>query len=73
MHLMAKGAFNILSPHTLTGQIALWLMCAHAVWATYVANKGNEITRKKFHTYSLIVWMIWLVPYVGGMYIGMNN
>jgi len=26
MHKMADGKFDILEPHTLTGQIALWLM-----------------------------------------------
>ncbi len=33
MHQMANGPFNIMEPHTLTGQIALWLMLLHATWA----------------------------------------
>ena len=40
MHLLAKGRFDITEPHTLTGQIALWLMLIHAIWATLVV-KGN--------------------------------
>lgn len=39
MHLIAKGPFNLSEPHTLTGQIALWLMLLHAIWATYVVRK----------------------------------
>jgi uncharacterized repeat protein (TIGR03987 family) len=71
MHRIAAGPFNILEPHTFTGQIALWLMLTHAIWATYVVKKKRESARKKFHTYSIIVWLIWLIPYFGGMYIGM--
>jgi hypothetical protein len=26
-----------------------------------------------FHRYSLVVWLIWLVPYFGGMYLGMSR
>ena len=73
MHQMAKGPFDLTEPHTLTGQIALWLMLAHAIWATFVILIANDFSRKKFHRYSLIVWLIWLIPYFGGMYIGMSN
>jgi uncharacterized repeat protein (TIGR03987 family) len=71
MHRMANGPFNILEPHTFTGQIALWLMLIHAGWATYVIRNKQESLRKKFHRYSIIVWLIWLIPYFGGMYMGM--
>lgn len=73
MHLISEGDFYLLDPHTFTGQIALWLMLAHAIWATWVIEKNKEDLRKKFHSYSLIVWLIWLIPYIGGMYMGMNN
>jgi len=59
--------------HTLTGQIALWLMLAHAVWATSVVRKNKTTLRKNFHRYSLIVWAIWLIPYIGGMILGMTK
>ena len=72
MHKMAAGRFNILEPHTFTGQIALWLMLIHAIWATIVIYRGSEKAHRNFHRYSLIVWSIWLVPYFGGMYIGMR-
>ncbi len=71
MSRLATGPFNLFALHTLTGQIALWLMLAHAIWATYVVRKGSEKTRTGFHRYSIIVWLIWLVPYFGGMIMGM--
>jgi uncharacterized repeat protein (TIGR03987 family) len=73
MHLIAKGPFDILEPHTLTGQIALWLMLLHAVWATRVIIKQNEALKVKFHKFSIVVWFIWLIPYFGGMLLGMNK
>ena len=73
MHALAEGKFDILEPHTLTGQIALWLMLIHAIWATRVAKNGTEKTRSTFHRYSLFVWFVWLIPYFGGMYLGMSG
>jgi uncharacterized repeat protein (TIGR03987 family) len=73
MHRIAEGPFDLLDLHTLTGQIALWLMLVHAIWATWVARRGTEEARIGFHRYSLVVWLIWLVPYFGGMYLGMTQ
>lgn len=73
MHLLAKGQFNLLELHTLTGQAALWLMCFHAIWATWVVRKGSQYARSGFHRFSLLVWLIWLIPYFGGMYLGMSH
>ena len=73
MGKLSDTPFNILDLHTLTGQIAIWLMLVHAIWATIVVNKGIELHRKKFHTYSLVVWLIWLIPYFGGMIMGMSK
>ncbi len=73
MHCMAEGPFDPRELHTVTGQIALWLMLAHALWATYVIRRGSEEKRTKFHRYSLFVWLVWLVPYFGGIYLGMSG
>ena len=61
------------SLHTITGQIALWLMFAHAVWATGVVRRGSEHAKRRFHRFSLVVWTVWLVPYIGGMILGMRG
>ena len=73
MHLISTREFNILDPHTLTGQLALWVMLVHVVWATYVIKRGSEKTRRKFHVYSIHVWMLWMVPYFMGMYLAMKR
>jgi uncharacterized repeat protein (TIGR03987 family) len=73
MHQIAKGPFDLREPHTLTGQIAIWLMLAHALWASRVVQKGGAKEREGFHRYSLLVWLIWLIPYLGGMYLGMKK
>jgi uncharacterized repeat protein (TIGR03987 family) len=73
MHRLAEGKFDILEPHTLTGQLALWLMLIHAIWATIAIRSGTEQTRRDFHRYSLLVWALWLIPYFGGMYLGMSG
>lgn len=73
MHELAAGRFDLRDPHTLTGQVALWLMLAHAIWATRVARHGTAAARRGFHRYSMVVWLVWLVPYFGGMYLGMHR
>ena len=73
MHRLAKTPFDLTAPHTLTGQIALWLMLAHAVWSTRVSRSGNDQARAGFHRYSLFVWLVWLVPYFGGIMLGMSR
>ena len=70
MGKLSNNPFDLNDLHTLFGQLALWLMLAHAVWATVVVRKGGEKRRIEFHTYSLMVWIFWLIPYIGGMWMG---
>ena len=72
MELLEPG-FDWASAHTITGQIALWLMLAHALWASRTVRRGTERARIRFHHFSLFVWFVWLVPYFGGMYLGMRR
>src|SRR5574338_66274 len=69
MHLIAKGPFDILEPHTLSGQIAFWLMLIRATWAAKVIIKQDEVKKAKFHKFSIVVWTLWLIPYFGGMFL----
>lgn len=71
MDLIEPGV-DWFSAHTITGQLALWLMFGHAVWATVVIRRGDEVARSRFHRYSLVVWVFWLVPYLGGAVLGMT-
>ena len=73
MHYISDSPFDLTNMHTLTGQIALWLMFGHVIWATLVVRKNKTELRKNFHRYSLFVWLIWLIPYFGGMFLGMKG
>ena len=57
--------------HAVTGIFAIALMIVHAVWATAVFARGSEKARSTFSRFSIVVWLIWLVPYVCGLLIGM--
>jgi uncharacterized repeat protein (TIGR03987 family) len=48
-------------------------MLVHAIWATRVIIKQDESMKNKFHKFSIVVWLIWLIPYFGGMFLGMNK
>ena len=62
-----------LSWHGITGAIAILLMLFHAIWATWVLVKGSEKQQRSFHKFSIVVWAIWLIPYVLGMVMGMQG
>ena len=71
MGIMSDNPFDLTDMHILTGQMALWLILAHASWATMVVLRGTEKNRMEFHNYSILVWMMWLIPYIGSMWMGM--
>ena len=60
------------SPDGITGMIAIVLMMIHAVWATVVLVRKDEKSMQTFHRFSIAVWIIWLVPFVLGMMMGMK-
>lgn len=63
---MAGGmAFDV---HGSTGLLAILLMLVHAVWATIVLVRRDEKWILSFHRFSLIVWLVWLVPYLNGFF-----
>ena len=53
--------------HGITGLLAIILMIIHAVWALIVLIKKNEKAIANFHKFSLVVWIIWLIPYLSPM------
>jgi uncharacterized repeat protein (TIGR03987 family) len=52
--------------HSLTGIVALSLMLLHACWATIIIVNKKDIWKRKFHRYSLVVWILWLIPFISG-------
>ena len=65
MSALATNGGNII--HALTGGAALILMLIHAVWAAVVKWKGTAKSQHNFHRFSLIVWILWLIPYLIGV------
>lgn len=57
--------------HGVTGILAILLMIFHAVWATVVYRGKNKKKMEQFNKFSLTVWLIWLIPYMIGMFMGM--
>jgi uncharacterized repeat protein (TIGR03987 family) len=57
--------------HGITGVIAILLMLLHAIWATAVLIRKDEVALTNFHKFSVIVWLIWLIPYFSPMIIGL--
>jgi uncharacterized repeat protein (TIGR03987 family) len=68
---MAGGmTFDI---HGISGLLAIILMLIHAVWATIVLVKKDEKQILSFHKFSVIVWLIWLIPYFSPMFFAMSG
>lgn len=75
MSIIARGeaASAGISIHGITGALAIVLMVFHAIWATITLYKGKDEQMETFHKFSMVVWLIWLVPYFIGMVMGMSN
>ncbi|HYF84706.1 MAG TPA: HsmA family protein [Clostridia bacterium] len=65
MSEIAKGGFQF-DFHGITGLLAIILMFFHSIWATVVLVKNYESMKTNFHKFSIIVWLIWLIPFVSG-------
>lgn len=66
------GSMIQLNFHGLTGLLAILLMLFHAVWATIVLIKKDEEMIIRFHKFSIVIWIIWLIPMISGMILGSN-
>jgi uncharacterized repeat protein (TIGR03987 family) len=70
--LMIEMAGGLTSDiHGVTGVIAILLMLIHAAWATVVLVRKDEKMIQNFHKFSLVVWLIWLIPYLSPMLINL--
>jgi len=71
--MMAMSGRIGLNVHALTGVVAIALMLVHALWASVVLWRRNEKMIADFHKFSVVVWVIWLVPYLNGFFAGMRS
>lgn len=49
-----------------SGTAAIALMAVHLLWAVVVLLRGRESEKTASHRFSIVVWAIWLVPYIAG-------
>ncbi|MCB2356958.1 HsmA family protein [Clostridium estertheticum] len=59
--------------HGISGLLAIILMLLHALWATIVLIKNDEKAKINFHKFSIIVWIIWLIPFISGAIFGVSH
>ena len=67
---MINGSLIRFNFHGLTGLTAVMLMLFHASWATWVLLHNDEKRIRTFHRFSIFVWIIWMIPMIGGMILG---
>ena len=59
--------------HGITGGLAIFLMLIHTLWAFIVLVRNDEKWIRNFHKFSLVVWLIWLIPYFSPLIFGMSG
>ncbi|MFU8890000.1 MAG: HsmA family protein [Trueperaceae bacterium] len=59
--------------HGLSGLLAILLMFVHAVWAAIVLWRRDEAWLTRFHRFSVVVWLVWLVPYFSPMFFALGG
>jgi len=57
--------------HGATGLVAITLMFIHALWASWTLYKKNREAARNFHKFSILVWAIWLIPFISGLVLAM--
>jgi uncharacterized repeat protein (TIGR03987 family) len=67
---LISGSLIKFNFHGLTGLTAILLMLFHAIWATIVLLRKDEKMIANFHRFSIVVWIIWLIPMLSGMILG---
>lgn len=57
--------------HGLTGILGFFLMALNAILATIAIQKTNSLSKFKFYKVSFSVWIIWLIPFLTGIFLKM--
>ena len=71
--MMEMSGADLSSVHGFTGVFAIVLMLIHAVWASVVLARKDEKAILNFHKFSIVVWLIWLIPYLNGFFASMRG
>lgn len=71
MQQIAATSVGVATTHLVAGSLALVLMLVHVIWAIAVLVRDHPDAKARFHRFSNLVWLLWLVPYISGMLMGM--
>ena len=58
--------------HLLTGYIAIGSMTFHAIIASISIKIGNDFFLTLFPNFSLLIWVIWMLSFITGMFLNMG-
>ncbi len=59
--------------HTITGYLALALMMALSAWGTLAVLGKREEWLTRFPSVAVPIWVIWVVSYATGVYLGVQR
>ncbi len=59
--------------HTVLCSISIFLMTLHAVWAFWTFRKGAVKAKYFFSRFGIVVWSMWLILYIVGIYMGIGS
>ena len=65
-----ESAGSASATHGITGAVAIVLMLVHALWATLTWLRRDGHREQTFHRFSTLVWLLWLIPYLSGVMVG---
>lgn len=65
-----ESAGSASATHGITGAAAIVLMLVHALWATLTWLRRDGHREQAFHRFSTLVWLLWLIPYLSGVMVG---
>ncbi len=58
--------------HLLTGYVSIGSMAFHAIIASIAIKIGNENFLTLFPNFSLLIWAIWMLSFITGMFLNMG-
>ena len=70
MSSMAAQTAVIKCVHGNTVVVDNLFMLIHETRAKWTYLRGSEQAQKRFHTFSTVVWLAWLIPYIIGILMG---
>lgn len=59
--------------HTISGYLALALMAGLTLWGTAALLTKRDEWQKRFHSFAMPIWIVWVISYATGVYLGVQR